>query len=50
MIIINKTNDTIELELFQKIKLMISITLNKWNKINIQMIEPDIQFLFYDDY
>jgi ribonuclease R len=49
IIIINKQNDIIELDLYQHIKLMISITLNKWNKLNIQIIEPDIQFLFYDD-
>ena len=48
--IINKQNNIIELDLYQQIKLIISITLNKWNKLNIQIIEPDIQFLFYDDY
>jgi exoribonuclease R len=50
MKIINKNNDIIELKLYQKIKILISITLHKWNKLNIQLIDPNIQFLFYDDY
>lgn len=48
--IINKNNDVIQFELFQKIKIIISITLNKWNKVNIQIIEPYVNILFYDDY
>lgn len=49
-IIITYNNDIIELKLFQQITLIISVTSNKWNKLNIHIIDPNVQFLFYDDY
>lgn len=50
LIIINKDNfDQIELKLFQKIKIKISISLNKWKKINIQIIDPTFGKLYYEE-
>lgn len=50
LIITNKDNfDQIELKLFQKIKIKISISLNKWKKINIQIIDPTFGKLYYEE-
>ena len=47
--IINKNdNSNIIIKLNQNIKICMTITLNQWNKMNIQLIDPDLSLLYYD--
>ena len=47
--IINKNdNSNIIIKLNQNIKICMTIILNQWNKMNIQLIDPDLSLLYYD--
>jgi exoribonuclease R len=53
-LIIKRTNDfdkkycTIELQLFQLIKIQLVPTTNEWSKIKIQIVDPNFRELYYD--